>query len=70
MMIKWQKREKKMRNKLIDGMTDIGTMVVAGLSTFAKIKEMSDLELRRFIQNWGDQLEVNLTKLRELLDED
>lgn len=69
-MIKSQERKKKMRNKLIDIMTDIGTMVVAGLSTFAKIKEMSDLELRRFIQNWGDQLEVNLTKLRELLDED
>ena len=60
-----------MRNKLIDIMIDINTMTLAGLSTFAKEdKVISDSEVREFIQGWSDQLESNLSNLRELLDED
>ena len=70
-MIKSQEGKKKMKNKLVGIMVYVNTMTVAGLSALAKKdKVISDSEVREFIQGWGDQLNRNLSKLTELLDDD
>ena len=60
-----------MRNKLIDIMRDINTMTLAGITTLAKKDStISASDMREFIRGWGDQLNRNLSKLTELLDDD